>query len=241
MKLLIGWIKEGEEHQRAFENSGAMKSGKINLRGTWKVIQKIRFVRMIRRVIEEGITDGGVKEMYEEGCRILEEISRGRGREEEEEEEEGEEEERYMYELWLLKVRGEWKKMKEDEVSGLRREVEELGREVEEEKRKREEAEREREEAQSKLEEERKVREEEIEDRKRAKERNKELEERIEVMREELEEITGETILHTPSLSEHPTNTLTASDSSLDGPSATFQRGLGDGEGSGEAGRKGDE
>ena len=77
--------------------------------------------------------------MYEEGCRILQESVGGRGGEEEEEEEE-----RYMYELWLLKVRGEQKKLKEDEVSVLRREVERLRREVEEEKRKRLEAERER-------------------------------------------------------------------------------------------------
>ena len=157
------WIKCGEEQKGAFENSLEMTGGFLRqLKGRrWNVIRKIRVIRLIRRVIEEGIIGGGVKGMYEEGCRILEEISRGRGREEEEEEEEGEEEERYMYELWLLKVRGEWKKMKEDEISGLRREVEELGREVEEEKRKREEAEKGREEEKKRAEEERRMKEEE--------------------------------------------------------------------------------
>ena len=71
-----------------------------------------------------------MKEMYEEGCRILSEMERsGEGGSEEEEEEE-----RYMCELYLLRVRGEQKKMKESEVSLLRREVEGLRREVEEEK-----------------------------------------------------------------------------------------------------------
>ena len=60
-----------------------------------------------------------------------------------------EEEEEYMFQLYMLKVRGIEKKMKEDEVTLLRRQVEEerKGREEEknradQEKRKREEAER---------------------------------------------------------------------------------------------------
>ena len=168
MKMFIGWVKEGEEHEKAFESSSAMQMGKKNLQGKWKTIRKIRLVRLIRRVIEEGIMVKGVKEMYEEGCRILEAIAgRRAGREEGEE---GKEEERYMYELWLLKVRGEHK----NEVSLLRRELEaqrsqreeyKRGREEEkkradeerrmkeEEKRKREDAERGREEERRKREE----------------------------------------------------------------------------------------
>ena len=114
-----------------------MQMGTTYLKGKWKVIRKIRVVRLIRKLIEEGIMVRGVKEMYEEGCRILSEMERGvyggggGGEGEENEEEKG-----YLYELYLLKVRGMQKKITEDEVTVLRREVEE-------EKRKREEAEKE--------------------------------------------------------------------------------------------------
>ena len=133
MTVFVGWIKEKPEHKAAFEHSLLMQIGKRYLTGNWKIIRKIRLVRLIRRVIEEGIIGEGVKELDEEGCRILSEMER-RG----EEVEEGGEEERYMYELFLLKVRGEQKKVKESAVSVLRREVEGLRREVEEEKKKRE-------------------------------------------------------------------------------------------------------
>ena len=111
MKVFVAWIKEGEENQRAFEDSSVMKMGQRYLSGTWNLIRKIRFVRLIRRMIEEGIIGRGVEEMYEEGCRILSEMELRR-----EEVEEGEEEERYMCELYLLRVRGVQKKMKENEV-----------------------------------------------------------------------------------------------------------------------------
>ena len=129
MRIFVGWIKEGEEHKRAFENSSAVKMGSGYLHGRWKTIRKVRLVRLIRRVIEEGIIVKGVKELYEEGCRLLSEIEKGRTGGEGEEGEE-EEEERYMYELYLLRVRGEQKKLKENEVLVLRREMEALRREV---------------------------------------------------------------------------------------------------------------
>ena len=147
--MFLEWIKEREEHQRAFENGPEMTGLFLKqLKGRrWNIIRKIRLVRLIRRLIEEGIISGGVKEIYEEGCRILSKMERGRDtseegeEEEEEEEEEGEEEEkeRYMCELYLLKVRGEQKKLKENEVLLLRREIDVLRREVEEFRKKMEE------------------------------------------------------------------------------------------------------
>ena len=59
MKLFVGWIKEGEEHKIAFENNPFIRMGQRYLRGTWSVIRKIRLVRLIRRVIEEGIIGRG--------------------------------------------------------------------------------------------------------------------------------------------------------------------------------------
>ena len=133
--MFVGWIKEGEEHKKAFERCSIMQLGGNYLRGVRAIIRKIRFVRLIRRVIEEGIMVKGVNEIYEDGCRILDEMVGGRGKgEEEEEEEEEEEKERYMYELWLLKVRGIEKKLKEDEIAVLSCKVEEADRRVEEEK-----------------------------------------------------------------------------------------------------------
>ena len=85
----------------------------------------------IRRVIEEGFIVKGVEDIYKEGCRILSEMERGR---EEGEEDEAEEVARYMSALYLLRFRGEQKKLKESEISVLRKEVEMLRREVEEEK-----------------------------------------------------------------------------------------------------------
>ena len=130
MKMFMGWIKEGEEQKTAFENSRVMQIGKGNLRGNWKIIRKVRFVRMIRKMIEEGIMIRGMNEICEEGCRILSEMERRKVREEEEE---------YMFELYMLTVRGIEKKMKEDEIGILRRELEQANKRVEEEKKKREE------------------------------------------------------------------------------------------------------
>ena len=121
--MFVGWIKEGEEHKTAFENSSAILMGQVYLRGTWNVIRKIRLVRLIRKMIEEGIVVRGVKEIYEEGCKILSEMERREVKEDEEE---------YMFELYMMKVRGMKKKMKEDEVEVLRKEVEEEKREMEE-------------------------------------------------------------------------------------------------------------
>ena len=156
MKVLMRWIKCGEEEKEAFENSPEMTGMYLRqLKGRrWNVIRKIRVIGLIRRMIEEGIIVKGVEEIYKEGCRILSEMERGReGREEEEDEEE----ERYMYELSLLRVRGEQKKdvgekKKIDEEQRKREEVEarleEANKKVieernraDEEKRKREEAE----------------------------------------------------------------------------------------------------
>ena len=140
------WIKRGEEEKQAFENSLEITDVFLRqLKGRrWTVIRKIRLVRFIRRMIEEGIIVRGVREMYEEGCRILSEMGSGRG---EELEEEGREEERYMCELYLLKVRGERERLKENEVSVLRREKEEAERRKAEAVSAKEEAERRREEA----------------------------------------------------------------------------------------------
>ena len=65
-----------------------------------------------------------MRTMYEEGCKLLNELETGRYREEQE----GEIEERYRFELYRLKIRGEEKNMKVDDVSVLRREVEEAKR-----------------------------------------------------------------------------------------------------------------
>ena len=118
--MFIGWIKEGGDHERAFETSSFIQMGKNSLRGTWTVVRKIRVVRLIWKLIEEEIMVRGVRERYEEGCTILSEKETGiygGG--------ENEEEQKYMCELYLLRVRGEQKKLKEDEVTVLRREVEE--------------------------------------------------------------------------------------------------------------------
>ena len=239
MTLFVGWIKEGEEHQRAFENSRVMQTGKVTLRGNWNVIRKARFVRLIRRMIEEGIIVKGVEEMYEEGCRILSEMERGReGREEEEEceEEEEEEVERYMCELYLLRVRGEQKKMKESEVAVLNKQVEDLRRKVEEETRRREEEKRRANEAERRAEEEKKKREETerrlgevnkrvVEEKKGREEEKRGFEERIARMEKEMEEMKKkEGILHTATPSNSPPITPTASSviTSLDGTSVVF-------------------
>ena len=125
MKVFMGWIKEGEEEKSAFENSRVMQIGKGNLGGNWKIIRKIRFVRLIRKIIEEGIIVRGMKEIYEEGWRILSEMERSEMKEEEE---------GYMFELYMMKVRGIEKNIGEDEMGVLRKEVERLSKEVKEEK-----------------------------------------------------------------------------------------------------------
>ena len=159
MEIFIKWIKEGEEHKKAFERCSIMQIGGNYLKGAQTLIRKIRFVRLIRRVIEEGIMVRGVNEIYEDGCRILDEIVGG-SREGEEEEEE----ERYMYELWLLKVRGIEKKLKEDEISVLKRKVEEETRGRETEKKRADEAEA----------------------------RNRELDNKIKELNEEIRKLSGE-------------------------------------------------
>ena len=134
MQAFIGWINENkEEHKAALESSSLMQMGRNYLKGRWSVIRKIRVVRLLRKLIEEGIMVRGLREIYEEGCRILSEMEKevyggggGEGIGEKEEEEE------YMRELYLLKVRGIQMKMKEDEVEVLRKEVEEEKREMEE-------------------------------------------------------------------------------------------------------------
>ena len=152
MKVFIEWIKEGEEHAQTFENSTIIQMGKRYLRGNWKTIRKIRLVRFIRRLIEEGITTEGVKGIFEEGCRMLSDMERSEdgGREEEDEKKEKEE---YLFELYLLRVRGDQKKLKADEVSILRRKLEE-------EKARREESERKTEEEKRRADEEKRKREE---------------------------------------------------------------------------------
>ena len=110
-----------------------MQMGRTFLNGRWKIIRKIRLVRFLRKIISEGVIVRGVREIYEEGCRILSEMERGRGegsKELEGEEEEGREE--YMCELYLLRVGGEQKRLKENEISLLRREKEEAERRREE-------------------------------------------------------------------------------------------------------------
>ena len=135
-----------------------LRIGRDYLRGNFKIIRKIRLVHFIRKLITEGIVVRGVREIYEEGVTILSEMER---REVEEEEEEG-----YMSELYLLKIRGIWKKMKEDEVGVLRKEVLE-------EKRQREETERRLEEATKAVEEEKRKKEEVEKRRGREKKRKK--------------------------------------------------------------------
>ena len=49
---------------------------KGNLRGNWKIIRKIRLVCFVRKMIEEGVIVRGVKEIDEEGWRILSEMER---------------------------------------------------------------------------------------------------------------------------------------------------------------------
>ena len=132
MHTFIRWIKVSTDHKRAFESSHLMQIGKRYLGGNWKIIRKIRFVRFVRKMIEEGIIVRGVKEIYEEGWRILSEMERREVKAEEEE---------YMFELYLMKVRGMEKKMKEDEVEVLRRKLEEANKRAEEEKKRADEAE----------------------------------------------------------------------------------------------------
>ena len=166
--MFLGWVNEKAEHKTAFEACSLMQTGRSNLQGRWKIIRKIRLVRFVRKLIEEGVIVRGVREIYEEGWRILSEMERREVKAEEEE---------YMFELYLMKVRGMEKKMKEDEV-------ERKGRE--EEKMKREESEKKLKEANSKAEEEKKKREDE--ERRGAAEKRK-LEAIIERMRAEMEEM----------------------------------------------------
>ena len=236
MKMFFGWIKEGEEHRRVFEMCQLLRVGRDYLRGNWKIIRKVRFVRFMRKLIEEGIIVSGVKEIYEEGVRILREMEGG---------EVGEEEEEYMFELYLMKVRGIEKKMKEDEMEVLRRKLvetegrlQEVTKRMEEEKNGREEEKRKREEAERRAEEEKKKVEEaekkaEEERRRREEEKNRADEERrkreeaeaqMERMRREMEEMRKKISLPTQTPSATPPITPIASAviTSLDGTSVTF-------------------
>ena len=80
MRVFIRWMEEGEEeHKEALENSGVEGMCRKYLRGaSFPIIIKIRVVRMIRKIIEEGIMIRGVKEMYEEGYRLMGEMEKGR-------------------------------------------------------------------------------------------------------------------------------------------------------------------
>ena len=199
MKIFIVWIKEGGEHTAAFENSSLIRMGKRSLRGTWDVVRKIRLVRLIRKLIEEGIMVSGVKEIYEEGCRLLTEMERGsEGGEEEEDEEVG-----YMFELYLMKVRGQQKNMKKDEVEALRKEMEEERKKTEEEKRKREEAEKRSEEEKQRADEEKRKRE---ESEKRAAEEKSKLEKTIESLKIKVEEMKKKGALYIQRPSPPPTS-----------------------------------
>ena len=223
MKMFVGWIKEGEEHKTAFENSSAILMGQVYLRGTWNVIRKIRLVRLIRKMIEEGIVVRGVKEIYEEGCKILSEMERREVKEDEEE---------YMFELYMMKVRGIEKKIKEDEVELLRRKLQEVTKRMEEEKkmadqeaekkvaeekRKREEAERRLEEVNKRMEEEKNRADEE-------RRKREEAEGRTERMQKEMEEMKKKMSLPSPPPSD-PRRVIPIASSvitSLDGTSVTF-------------------
>ena len=113
-----------------------MRIGTDYLKGRWRPIRKSRLVRFVRKLIEEGIMAQGVKDIYENGCVLLSEMER-EGKEKVEEE--------YMCELYLLKVRGIQKNMKENEVELLKREGGKFkggSRKREEESRSREEKER---------------------------------------------------------------------------------------------------
>lgn len=140
MKVFIWWINCGEEQKEAFENRPEMRLFVSQLEAeAGNIVRKIRVIRFIRTLIKEGIIGRRVKEMYEVGCKILSEME---GRREEEEEELGQEEEEkkkeiqeaYMVELYLLKVEGIKKNIKENEMLVYRREIEGLRRTVEEEK-----------------------------------------------------------------------------------------------------------
>ena len=109
--MFVVWLNEGTEHKSAFEKSTLMRIGAYYLRGTWSFIRKVRLVQFLRKLIEQGLLVSGVREMYEEGCKLLSEMERENigG------EERTEEEQKYMYELYLLKVQGIQKHIKEDE------------------------------------------------------------------------------------------------------------------------------
>ena len=84
---------------------------KTYLRGIFPIIRKTRIVRLIRKMIEEGIMVSRVKEMYEEGMRLLLEMKK-----EEADRKEGEEgKDTLMTELLLLKYRGEEKGLQSEE------------------------------------------------------------------------------------------------------------------------------
>ena len=73
--MFFKWIKE-EEHKRVFEKSTTLRVLKEYLRGAWDVIRKIRLVRFIRRLIEEGIIVPGVADIYGEGRQLLSEMEK---------------------------------------------------------------------------------------------------------------------------------------------------------------------
>ena len=180
MEVFFDWVNEGD-HRTVFENCTAMQMYRVYLQGVWGITQKIRFIRLIRKLIERAIVVKSVEGVFEEGCRILCAM--------EDEAEDGMEdrarEDQYRFELYLLKIRGVQRKMKYDEVAALRSELkeanqkkEESEKNTEEEKRKREEAERGREEEKKRADEEKRKKEEEIKKREESEKRRRETEER---------------------------------------------------------------
>ena len=79
IKLIISWMQEGEEHQEAFENSTVIRLGQTALGGSWPMLRKIRLVRLIRKLIERSILTARIRELYQEGCRLLSEMERRTG------------------------------------------------------------------------------------------------------------------------------------------------------------------
>ena len=119
-----------------FSNSAIMQMGKQYLCGNWPYTRKIRLARFIRKVIVRGILVRGVREIYEEGVRILREMEGKEEGKEEEEEDRGRN--AFMFELYLMKLGGIQKKLGEDEVAVLRKAALEEKKRADEEKRKRE-------------------------------------------------------------------------------------------------------
>ena len=195
--MFLSWVKERAENKEALDNSNIDRLSQRYLRGAFPIVQKCRVVRLIRRIIEEGVTVRGVVEMYEAGMKLLMEITKGGKKEGEEEEEE---KIKLIGELCLLQSIGEEKKIKENEKEVLKRNLEderrkrvenEIGREEErimkeeekkgreEEKKRADEEKRLKDEEKRKREESERGREEEKRKREKVEEENRQLKERV--------------------------------------------------------------